>query len=80
MSHYPHLTWRDSHKDSWHLHGHEHGSLPDEGIRRLDVGVDAHPNYEPFSYHEVYALMQGRRPTAHQGGHDERQDAAHQAG
>jgi len=71
MRHYPCLTWRHSHHDSWHLHGHEHASLPDEGIRRLDIGVDAHPNYEPFSYHEVFALMQDRKPTAHQGEHRE---------
>ena len=32
-----------------------------DGIRRLDIGVDAHPSSEPFSYHEVAALMQSRR-------------------
>lgn len=65
MRHYPYLTWKNSHHDSWHLHGHEHGALPDEGLRRLDVGVDAHPNYEPFSYWEIKALMEGRQPTGH---------------
>jgi calcineurin-like phosphoesterase family protein len=63
MSHYAHLVWNKSHYGSWMLHGHSHNSLPDTNLRRLDVGVDAHPNYEPFSYYEIVALMQGRGHT-----------------
>lgn len=60
MFHYPLLTWNKARYGAWMLHGHCHGRLPDTNIRRLDVGVDAHPNYEPFSYHEIVALMQDR--------------------
>lgn len=60
MSHYPMVTWNRAHHGAWMLHGHSHGSLADAGVRRLDIGVDTHPNYEPYSYEEVLALMQGR--------------------
>lgn len=40
LSHYPFQVWRDSHRESWHLHGHSHGTLPPKG-KRMDVGVDA---------------------------------------
>jgi len=73
MFHYPILAWNKAHYGSWQLHGHCHASLPDAGVRRLDIGVDAHPNYEPFSYHEIFALMQERQYQAadHHKGHDE---------
>jgi calcineurin-like phosphoesterase family protein len=61
MSHYPFLTWNGSHRGSWMLHGHCHSNLRDDGVlRRLDIGVDAHPNYEPFSYYEIRNLMKNR--------------------
>ena len=57
MCHYPFMTWRSSHRGSWSLHGHSHGSLArDMTCRRLDVGVD--PNgYKPLSYEEVAQEM-----------------------
>ena len=60
MSHYAHLTWNGSHYGSWMLHGHSHNRLAPTNLRRLDVGVDAHPNYEPFSYWEIAQRMEGR--------------------
>ncbi len=60
MSHYAYLTWNGSHRGSWMLHGHSHGTLSPTNLRRVDVGVDAHPNYEPFSYWEIAQIMEGR--------------------
>lgn len=60
MCHYPFLTWNKAHHGAWMLHGHSHNSLRDTGQRRLDVGVDAHPNYAPFSFAEIAAKMKGR--------------------
>lgn len=61
MFHYPLLTWNGSYRGSWHLHGHSHGNLAEFGGRRLDIGVDCHPNLEPFSYDEVYDFMATRK-------------------
>lgn len=58
LCHYAMLTWNASHHGSWQLHGHSHGSLPDDPrARRLDVGVDCH-GYRPISYAEVKAKME----------------------
>lgn len=57
LSHYPFMTWNKSHHGSWHLHGHCHGSLPDDPYAlRIDVGVDCH-GYKPVSFDEVSKLM-----------------------
>lgn len=53
MCHYAFDVWNKSHYDSWCLHGHSHGTLPPGRRIRMDVGVDCHPNYEPFSYYEI---------------------------
>ena len=63
LSHYAMLVWDRSHYGVWHLHGHSHGSMPDDPTaRRLDVGVDAWETdsvklYRPVSYEEVKARM-----------------------
>lgn len=42
LCHFPLLFWHGSHWGSIHLHGHSHGSAQhlNEGLRRMDVGVD----------------------------------------
>lgn len=53
MCHYAFDVWNKSHHSAWMLHGHSHGNLPAGGRVRMDVGVDCHPNYEPFSFYEI---------------------------
>ena len=57
--HYPLASWKHSRKEHcYHLHGHIH-STPDynlknrdNGIHRLDVGVDAN-NFMPLSVKDI---------------------------
>ena len=60
MSHYPMVTWNKAHHGSWMLHGHSHGNLLDVGNRRIDVGVDTHTVFAPYSFEEIEARMDGR--------------------
>jgi len=61
LCHYAFMVWNKSHYGSWHLHGHSHGSLHDDCIaKRMDVGVDNHPDYAPFHLDEVEKFMSKR--------------------
>jgi len=52
MSHYAMRVWNKSHHGSLHLYGHSHGTLPDNGTRSMDVGVDTH-NLYPYHLDEI---------------------------
>jgi len=60
LSHYPFETWRNAHHGAWHLHGHSHGNLLPRG-RRMDVGVDTRPDFAPWSFEQIAAIMAGRQ-------------------
>lgn len=69
LCHYPMITWPKSHHGAWMLHGHCHGSLPDDRrALRLDVGVDVW-DYAPVSYDEIKARMSKKafKPVDHHG-------------
>lgn len=60
MSHYPMLSWNKSFYQSWMLHGHCHGTLPeDPHSKRVDVGVDCW-NYSPVSFQELKTKMDSK--------------------
>lgn len=62
LSHYAHRVWERSHRGSWMLHGHSHGTLPPHG-KSVDVGIDAKfitEEYRPVSFHEVKEFMMRR--------------------
>lgn len=61
LSHYPMLTWNGAHRGSWMLHGHSHGLLAPTTTTRMDVGVDCHPEFRPFSLDEIAAEMADRQ-------------------
>lgn len=57
LCHYPMLSWDRSHYGSIHLHGHSHGTIPNEG-KRMDVGVDTN-NFYPYSLEEILEKLDG---------------------
>jgi calcineurin-like phosphoesterase family protein len=68
LSHYAFLVWDQSHRGSWNLHGHSHGTLPDDkNARRIDVGWDVFGR--PVEYEEVKAIMAKKtwKPKDHHG-------------
>ena len=67
LSHYPFATWNQSHRGSYMLHGHHHGSpVPgdDQQPRRLDVGVDCW-RFQPVPFDTVDKLLSSRPSTGH---------------
>lgn len=57
LNHYALRVWDESHRGSWHLYGHSHGSLPDDpNSLSFDVGVDCH-NFTPLSFDQVREIM-----------------------
>lgn len=60
LQHFAPYVWNESHRGSWALSGHSHGSLDrwHEERLSLDVGVDGeHTNYHPISYEEIKKIM-----------------------
>jgi calcineurin-like phosphoesterase family protein len=55
LSHFAFEVWDQSHRGSWHLHGHSHGTLPRRG-RRMDVGADVH-NFAPITFYQVANVL-----------------------
>lgn len=63
MFHYSARVWDQSHRGSWFLYGHSHGSLPEiDNARTMDVGVDTNNMY-PYSFEELKSIMSQRVPT-----------------
>jgi calcineurin-like phosphoesterase family protein len=57
LSHYAHRVWNKSHRGSWHLYGHSHGTLPDiQTSLSIDVGMDCR-GFRPMSFDEVEGEM-----------------------
>lgn len=57
LFHYPIRSWHGVHRSSWHLHGHSHGNLADNGGGKiLDVGVDCW-DYKPVSFEQVKEVL-----------------------
>jgi calcineurin-like phosphoesterase family protein len=73
MCHYPFSVWNESHKGSWMLCSHSHGtfgpSRPDviTGGKVLDCGWDIHKR--PIDFHEVEGIM-NRKPIFNPDHHD----------
>jgi calcineurin-like phosphoesterase family protein len=73
MSHFPMLFWHRSHYGSIMLHGHCHGNAQEhnEGLRRMDVGVDANGWY-PVPLENIITLMENVPLNPHHERYNER--------
>jgi len=74
FNHFPELIWDKHHHGAWQLHGHCHNSLntvPEGNVRTaldqifhnrkvMDVGVDTHPEFRPYHFDEIKAIMDTR--------------------
>lgn len=61
VSHFAHKVWNKSHHGTIHLYGHSHGSMEDDiHSRSMDVGIDCHENFAPFSFDEVMDHMKNK--------------------
>ena len=70
LCHYPLITWKNSQHGSINLHGHCHGSLPkDPYAKRMDVGIDCHPEFMPFHIDEIIEELKNIifQPVDHHG-------------
>jgi calcineurin-like phosphoesterase family protein len=63
LLHFPMRSWNGSHKGTWHLFGHVHGTMTvahgRKGVKdalAIDAGVDCH-NYPPVSFEQVSRMM-----------------------
>lgn len=65
-SHYAFRVWNESHRGSINCFGHSHNSLPDIGLRQMDVGVDTfsdtHKKYTPWHIDEIIERLKDRKP------------------
>lgn len=63
LCHFPMKSWNGSHRGSWQLYGHMHGSMPDPtDSYQMDVGVDTN-GMNPYSWDEIVARMETKKVT-----------------
>jgi calcineurin-like phosphoesterase family protein len=70
--HFPILSWNGLNKGRIHLHGHCH--LPNEkkiSYRRMDVGMDGHPEFRPYDLHREIMNPMKKQPIGSELGDDE---------
>lgn len=64
LQHRAERVWEKSHKGSWMLYGHSHGNLQTQKTydiaKTMDVGLDAHSKFRPFTGREVHTIMKDR--------------------
>ena len=63
--HYAMETWHKASKGAWMLHGHSHGGLTKSPYKKMDVGIDCHPEFRPFHLEEVKEFMSTKKLITH---------------
>lgn len=58
LSHYPMCSWNGMNRGSIMLHGHIHSNIENKiNGNRIDVGIDAHPEFRPYHIKEIFNLI-----------------------
>jgi calcineurin-like phosphoesterase family protein len=68
LCHYPFLTWNGQRDGHLHLYGHLHskGQSVFGSGNSMDVGIDGHPGFRPYSLQEIKQSMRERSlPSSH---------------
>lgn len=67
LAHYPILSWKDIKRGNIHLHGHTHFMGDDRfgAGRRMDIGIDGHPEFRPYDLLREVIPMMLKRPIAY---------------
>jgi len=63
LGHYPLQSWKDMKQGSIHLHGHCHFTGEDRfgKGKKMDIGMDGHPEFRPYNLRtEIFPLMAKR--------------------
>ena len=70
--HFPILSWNGLGKGRIHLHGHSHLSNEKKiSFRRMDVGMDGHPEFRPYDLHREILNPMKKQPIGSELGDDE---------
>ena len=76
LMHYPISSWNALNKGVMHLHGHCH--LPTNkrfGVgKRMDVGMDGHPEFRPYNLMREVVPLLNKRPIKSEIGEDHHTD------
>jgi calcineurin-like phosphoesterase family protein len=64
LHHYPIMSWRDMKQGTIHLHGHTHftGDNRFGQGKKMDVGIDGHPEFRPYSLKDEIIPFMTKRP------------------
>lgn len=62
LCHYPIASWHGLNKSVMHLHGHCHLSSDNRfgKGKRIDVGMDGHPEFRPYNLKEILTILNKR--------------------
>ena len=58
------MSWRDMKSGAIHLHGHTHFSGDNRfgNGKKMDVGIDGHPEFRPYNLKDEIIPLMDKRP------------------
>ena len=65
LCHFPLAFWERQNSGAGHLHGHTHGYPTGVQGRAMDVGIDTHPEFRPYTASEVIEQLSKHSARGH---------------